>query len=300
MNSPSKLLLLLALGIVWGMTIPMTKVAVSTGHQPLGLIFWQLVITIVALGIIVAIRRVKLLLTRQTLIYFFVIGMLGTLLPNSLSFIAAAQLPAGVMAIIIASVPMFSLAIALTLGVEVFSPMRVVGVLLGAAAVVLLVAPESSLPDPQKAIYVLIALIGPICYACEGNYIALRAPHGVDPLLVMLGASLVIMVVAAPLTAISDTWVDLSEPWGPPEWALLVSSLLHVVAYTSYIWLVGKAGPVFTSQIAYVVTIAGVFLSALMLGETYSNWVWAALGLMLAGLALVQPRRITKSAEVAK
>jgi hypothetical protein len=37
-----------------------------------------------------------------------------------------------------------------------------------------------------------------------------------------------------------------------------------------------------------------------MLGETYSNWVWAALGLMLAGLALVQPRRITKSAEVAK
>ena len=64
-----------------------------------------------------------------------------------------------------------------------------------------------------------------------------------------------------------------------------------MVAYTGYIWLVGRAGAVFASQVAYVVTLGGVLLSALFLGERYSAWVWSALALMIAGLALVQPRR---------
>ncbi len=78
-------------------------------------------------------------------------------------------------------------------------------------------------------------------------------------------------------------------PWQNAEWALLLSSLCHVVAHTGYIWLVGKAGAVFTSQMAYLVTVSAVLFSALMLSEIYSGWVWSALVLMSAGLALVQP-----------
>jgi drug/metabolite transporter (DMT)-like permease len=70
-----------------------------------------------------------------------------------------------------------------------------------------------------------------------------------------------------------------------------VSSILHVCAYAGYIWLLGATGVIFASQIAYVVTIAGVFISAVALNEAYSSWVWAALGLMLVGLALVHPRK---------
>jgi drug/metabolite transporter (DMT)-like permease len=84
--------------------------------------------------------------------------------------------------------------------------------------------------------------------------------------------------------------VDPFVPWQNAEWALLLSSLCHVAAYTGYIWLVGKAGAVFASQMAYVVTVSAVLFSALMLSEIYSGWVWSALALMLAGMALVQPR----------
>ena len=80
------------------------------------------------------------------------------------------------------------------------------------------------------------------------------------------------------------------KPWESAEWALLLSSLCHVIAYTGYIWLVGIAGAVFASQVSYVVTVSAVFLSSLILGEAYSGWVWSALALMVAGLALVQPR----------
>ncbi len=282
---------LLILGVVWGATIPLTKVAVSTGYQPIGLIFWQLVFAVAVLGAISAFRRVKLVVNRQTLFYFLMISLLGTLLPNSASYIASANLPAGVIAIVIATVPMFSLVIALGLRLEHMSAGRTIGVLSGVIAVVFLIAPETSLPEPEKAAYILLVLAAAICYGIEGAYISLRTPKEIDPVVTLLGASVVGLLVATPLTFVFGAWVDLSKPWAAPEWALLASSILHAFAYAGYIWLVGVTGIVFSSQIAYVVTIAGLFISAIALNETYSGWVWAALVFMVVGLALVQPHK---------
>ncbi len=298
MSRLSSALALLAIGLIWGSTIPFTKIAVSSGHQPLGLIFWQLLFSSVVLSAISVFRGVKPALNRRTLFYFLVIGLIGTILPNSFSYLAAAQLPAGVMAIIIASVPMFSLAIANSLRIERFSLIRSAGVLLGAAAVAILILPEASLPEPEKAIFVLVALVAPFCYGAEGNYIATRAPREVDAVTTLLGASVLGVFIAAPLAVATGSWVDLFAPWQAPEWALLFTSLFHVAAYSGYIWLVGMSGPVFSSQVSYVVTLAGVFLSALILSESYSSWVWMALILMLAGLTLVQPRAVARADEI--
>lgn len=281
---------LAVLGTIWGLTLPLTKIAVSTGHQALGLIFWQLVIGSIILGVIALVRRQAPIINRRTLFYYLMIGLLGTILPNSFSFVAIAHLPAGVIGVVIASVPMFTLAIALVLGMEVPSMRRGLGVLLGAIAVLLLVGPETSLPEPDKVVYVLIALVAPFCYGVEGNYIAKWAPQEVDPVGTLLGASVLGSLIMGPVAVVTNSWIDLLIPWEGPEWALFYSSIFHVTAYTGYIWLVGVAGAVFSSQIAYVVTIAAVFLSALILSETYSVWVWSALALMLLGLSLVQPR----------
>jgi drug/metabolite transporter (DMT)-like permease len=54
-------------------------------------------------------------------------------------------------------------------------------------------------------------------------------------------------------------------------------------------WLIGFAGIVFTTQIAYVVTIVAIVIAIVFLGESYSIWVWIAIGIMLSGLLLVQP-----------
>jgi drug/metabolite transporter (DMT)-like permease len=62
-------------------------------------------------------------------------------------------------------------------------------------------------------------------------------------------------------------------------------------AYFGFIWLIGQAGPVFASQVGYVVTGSGVVLGMIVYGERHSPWIWAALALMFAGLALVKPRR---------
>jgi drug/metabolite transporter (DMT)-like permease len=297
MKQSGAVAVLLGMGTVWGATIPLSKIVVSTGYQPLGLISWQLIFSVIVLTPAVLVRHRAYgqarppVFTFEIVFYVFMISLLGTLIPSSFFYFSAIHLPGGVMSIIIASVPMFALVIAIVLKLEKPVAIRIMGVVLGAMAVVLLIGPETSLPEPEKAIYVLIFLIAPISYGFEGNYIALRAPKQLDPVTTLWGASVLGAAIVSPLAVYTGTWVDLNIAWQAPEWSLLVLSVLSVIAYTGYIWLVGAAGVVFSSQIAYVIAIAGVILSAIVLNEVYSGWVWAALILMMVGMVMVQPRK---------
>jgi drug/metabolite transporter (DMT)-like permease len=85
-------------------------------------------------------------------------------------------------------------------------------------------------------------------------------------------------------------------PYGTPALALLLSSALHALMYAAYVWLASKAGAVFASQSSYIVTGSGMLWAMLLLGERFSNWIWAAMAVMLLGLFLVQPRSIKQPA----
>ena len=61
------------------------------------------------------------------------------------------------------------------------------------------------------------------------------------PFQLLLGASLVGSVLAAPLAAGTGQLVW-PVGWGAPEWAVLLSGVLNAVAYAGYVWLVGRAG----------------------------------------------------------
>jgi len=291
MNRATLVLILIGLGTMWGGTIPLTKVAVSSGHHPFGLIFWQSLISVVVLYPILKLRRSTLVIDRSHIVFFAVIAFTGTLIPNSASYLAAFHLPAGVMALIIALVPMFALLIALTLRLERFRWRRSAGVLLGGIAIGLIVLPESSLPDPTKSVFVIVALISCFCYGVEGNYLSIKQPRDTGPVATLFGASVIGPVVSLAVVLVSGTFVNpFATGIGTSELALLGSIMLHIIAYVGYIWLVEEAGPVFSAQIAYIVTPAGVLLSILFLGERNSTTIWLALAILLIGLFLVQPR----------
>lgn len=281
---------LLAIGIVWGATIPLAKVSVSTGHHPFGLITWQMAIMAAVLGVIVLVRRSRIYLDRNHLIFFLVIALVGTLIPNSISYWAAFHLPAGVMALIIAVVPVFSLVIATVFRLEKLTLARLTGVVLGGIAIALIVLPETSLPDPAKAFFVLIGLTAPFCYGIEGNYVAQRQPVDTGPFATLFASSLIGVLLIAPVSVTTGTMIDPRAGIGAAEQALIASSLLHIIAYSGYLWLNKYAGAVFAAQVSYVVTPAGVLIAIAMLGEEPSIYIWLALFVLMIGIALVQPR----------
>jgi drug/metabolite transporter (DMT)-like permease len=281
---------LLALGIGWGSTQSLGKLAVSSGHQHFGLIFWQLVIGAMVLGSVNLLRRKSFAITRAGLRFAVVIALIGTLIPNSTFYMSVAHLPGGVMSILISTVPLLSLPLALALGMDRFSALRLLGLCCGVLGVALIALPQTSLPSPDMVAWLPVALIGPLFYAMEGNYVAKWGTAGLDAVQAMFWASSVGALMALPLTLWSGQWISPLPPYGVPELALIASSCVHALVYAGYVWLAARAGAVFATQVAYVVTGSGVLWAMLLLGERFSGWVWAALVVMLLGLFLVQPR----------
>lgn len=284
------LLVLILGGAAWGATQPLAKTAVSEGYRHVGILFWQLVIGATILGLVCLIRGMPMRFGRGDLRLFTIIALVGTVLPGISSYSAAVHLPSGVLSILLSTVPMLAFPMALALGHEGFRWRRLGGLGLGFCGILLLILPEASLPNEVAAIWVLVALLSSLFYALEGNLVATMGTNGLDPVQVLCGASLIGAVITLPLALASGQFIDPRGPWGAPDAAIVASSVLHAFAYTGYVWLVGRAGPVFAVQISYLVTLFGVTWAMLFLNETYSPYFWAALTVMLAGLMLVQPR----------
>lgn len=291
MSLAAQLGLLAVMGAGWGLTQPLSKIAVSTGHGHFGLIFWQLVIGVIVMAGLALRRGGGLPLHPGALRTYLIIALIGTVIPNSASFQAIAHIPSGVASIVLSLVPLMAFPIALALRLDRWSMRRMAGLMAGLGGVLLLTLPEASLPDPAMLVWVAVAMIAALCYAFEGNYVACWGTAGADAVQVLFGASLTGAVLTLPLALGSGQFIDPFAPWGAPEWALVAASVIHVLAYAGYVWLVGQAGPVFTAQVGYLVTGFGVVWAMLLLGERYSPFIWAAMGLILLGVFMVQPRR---------
>ncbi|MFM7336552.1 MAG: DMT family transporter, partial [Tabrizicola sp.] len=235
------------LGIGWGSTHPLGKIATQTGHGPFGLIFWQQVVMVAVLGAIALVRRKGIKLTPPALRFYVIVAVLGTLIPNGTFYASVAHLPSGIMSIIIAMIPMLAFPMALALGMDRFSALRLAGLAMGLLGVALLAAPGAALPDAAMLGWLPVAMVGPLFYAMEATYVAHRGTQGMDALQAMLGASLAGLILCAPVMLALDQayW---PFPLGRDDAALALSSALHALLYASYVWLAATAGSVFAAQ----------------------------------------------------
>jgi drug/metabolite transporter (DMT)-like permease len=281
---------LVLMGAGWGATQPMTKIAVSTGYGSFGLLFWQTLIGAVLMAVICAIRRVHLPLHPRALRLYFILSLIGAVLPNTISYKAAVFLPAGIMSLLLSVIPMFAFVIALALGNEGFRWRRMIGLGFGLVGVLIILAPSVDLGQDIPLFWAALYLITALFYAFEGNYIAKWGIEGLDTFQVMLGASLAGMIMITPFMLATGEFIWPQIPMPLPQLALAGSCVIHIFVYAAYVWLAGRAGAVFAVQVSYLVTGFGLIWAWLMLGEGYSSTLWLALAAMFVGMYLVQPR----------
>jgi drug/metabolite transporter (DMT)-like permease len=291
---PRNLGLILALtliGAVWALTFPLTKIAVLGGYRSFGIIFWSSVIAAVVLSVIVKARGLGLPTHRAALGRYLFVALVGTVLPSAATYTAAEHLPAGVIAVCMAIIPIVAFPMAIAVGLERPNLRRFSGLLLGFLGVLLIVVPDASLPDPSQAVFILLALLSVLFYATEGVGLGKIGRAGLDPAQLMLGAFLLSVGLTLPIALMTGTFVVPQAGFGAADTAVVLSGLANVVAYVGYVWIIGRGGPVFAGQVSYIVTGFSIFWSMVLLGESYSVWVWGAVAVIFAGLFLTQPRQ---------
>ena len=276
------------LGAAWGLSQPFNKIAVTGGWGPWGIITWQAVAMVVAGGIVAVASGAGMPRGARARAICAMVATLGTLLPHWASYTAVRDLPAGVMAVVLAVTPMASLALATALGLDRPRARRLAGVALGASGVVAIALAGGIGPGALALAAIAVALIAPLCYALNGNLLDLTGRAGLDAAQVVLGAGALVLPVAlgSALATGQARWPGLD----PADLAMAATVTIHTLSYGGLVWLIGRAGAVFATLTTPFLTAFGVVWSIVILAETYPPLVWSGVALMIAGLVLVRPR----------
>lgn len=280
--------LIILAGVIWGATFSLILLATSEGAHPLGISAWQVVLTSILFAAY-SLARKKPIFQIRNLSHYVVIAIIGISVPNLSYFYAASHLTAGILSISVSAVPLFTYAIMLVLKFEALVIRRVFGIVFGMIAILLLVIPDQGLASEDASLWILLAILCAFNYAVEGIYIGFKVDSNVGIVELLCGSNIVAAFIMVPLVL----WWGVSEPvaWltTPPGMGVIGVSIGGSIAYAIYFYTIKIAGPVFTSQCTYIITISGVILGITFYGEQHSIWIWIAVVVSMLGLALVSP-----------
>lgn len=212
------------------------------------------------------------------------IGLVGLAAPFALFAFSAQRLPSAVNAICNGASPIFTALLAhLFVAGDRLSPRKALGVLVGFAGLAVLVAPRLQAGATVEAEALGAALFGAVLYAVA-NVLTKRAPAlpaAVGALMMCLWAGAFGLAAALLLEP-----VPTATPWP----ALLAVVALGVfptgLASVGFVYLVRRRGPVFMSMAVYMAPLWATAVGIVVLGERPGWPAFAALALILAGVAL--------------
>lgn len=280
------LLLVTILGMIWGSSTTLAKLALAQ-FGVFSLVLWYGLVALLVLALVGLVRGKRPPLDLRHVRYYVMTGLLGFAIPALNNVIVLQHVPAGVLSAVIATAPVFTYAIALLAGQEQFRPMRAIGVGLGLVGVFCIILPRSSLPDASMAPWVAMGMATPFLYGLTAVAISRYMPRETDSPTLAVGF-LSVACLAFGIGVLANG--EALPPW-PPVWpashAVLAMGALSSAAYVLYFQIIRLAGAVYLSQVGYLVVAVGVMSGMAVFGERHSLWVWLGIGLMLFGLTLV-------------
>ena len=283
------LFLLLALGVIWGSGYSIAHYATTHGVPPLGYAFWQSLGPAIFMLLLTKFRGTTWRRQTSNLRFYFITGLLGIALPNTNMYFAAAHLPAGVLAVIVNTVPVMTYLIAWAVRSERFSWWRISGVLICSAGIMLLVIPEGSLPSAKMIPWVLDALVSPFCFALCAVYSTKFCPneHSLTLSAGMLAASSLILT---PVILATHQFYPLWAPFHLRDWVIILEIILSSVGYVIFFRLLNLAGAVYYSLVGGVVALTGLAWGAFLFDERLTALAAAAVSLIILGILIVSSR----------
>ena len=272
--------MLLALAALWGSSFMFIEIALRD-LAPSTLILLRMLSGAVTLAAYVLLAGHDLSAMRRFVWPLALLGAGNTALPFFLIAWGQQYIDSGLASIFNASAPLFTALFALGYDRSQRSGgMRLVGILVGFAGVVLLVGFELS--GGERAVVGGLAVVAAsACYGLGGLY-AGRRFEGLPPSLVAYGALLWSSLFVAPFGL-----AQASTPgWEATLSVLYLGVLATGVAYLLYFGLIAGAGASKAVLVTYLVPSLALVYGAVFLDEQVTALAIAGLALVLAGVAL--------------
>jgi drug/metabolite transporter (DMT)-like permease len=264
--------------IKWGVT-EMSPLMVVAGRMAMGLVF--------LFGALLA--RGQHLPRRALWKPLFVVAIFNNVLPWLCLSWGEQYISSGLASILNATTPLFSIMLASTWGDERFSKIRLGGLAVGFAGVVVLIGADLRdffAEDNRVALGELAVIIASISYAI-GAVFARRTMRGESALQLATGQLLISSLIVLPFALLPSNWPDTL----PSTKALLGVAALGFfgsgLAYILFYSLLEQVGATGTVVVTYLLPVVAVFLGWAVEGESILLRTITGMALILAGILLV-------------
>jgi drug/metabolite transporter (DMT)-like permease len=274
--------ILTLLALIWGASFMLIKIA-DRQLAPATLILGRLGSAAVLLAAIAVVRlgpRATLDEIRSAWRWLVVVGLVNTAVPFWLLSWGEKRIDSGLASIIQGAVPVFNALLAFGFFREArVGGFRLLGLGIGFVGVALLVGAQ-----PQGKLLAALAVVGmALCYAI-GTLLAGRHLRGTPPLIVALASTAVSTLAALPAGIVQAP----AGRWhGETIMSILVLGFVGTaVAYLLFFALIQRAGSNYATLVTFLVPPIALAYGAIFLGESFGPTAFAALALILAGVAL--------------
>lgn len=277
-------------GVVWGSSFLFIAVAL-TGMTPAQVAGGRLLFGALTLAAIIAIRRERLPRSRRIWGHLCVLAVTFCAVPFLLFAWAEQHVSSGLASIFNATTPIMTAIMAwAAFRVESLKPGQLVGIAVGIAGVVVIIAP-GAVTDVGNSTVAQLALLG--ATACYGfslayvrRFLSDTGLSGIALAFGYIGPAAALMVLLSP--------VILAEPMRlTPAVVASIVTLGMLGTGLAYIWnqnVLRAWGPTRASTVTYITPVVGVALGVLVLGERISWNEPVGAAVVFVGILLVQQR----------
>ena len=283
------------LGSLWGGIPSLAKYVTLSGVPATSYAFWVHTIAAVLLLSVNRLRRDELPFRHLGL--YLICGMTGSAIPQILLYYGIKDFSAGLMSILIALTPICTYLLAVALHAERRHKLKTAGVLMGFVGAVLIILPDTDVDvfTPTKAI--VFCLVMPLMYAICTVYAARFRPADLDTLPFCTGMLISAAIALFGIVLVTEPLHPLWKQLDLAGVLIVYHGIITAIGYMVFFWLVKNAGPLFSSQVTYIITVVGIAIGAYVYNEVLSLLVWISTGLIFLGTAFIQRARWLEQAE---
>ena len=282
---------LLALSVLWGGSFFFAGVAVKE-LPPFTIVSLRVAIAAIVLNIILRIQNLHLPRSKTAWRAFFGMGILNNVIPFSLIVWGQSHLASGLAAILNATTPLFTVAVAHFLTQdEKMTGSRLIGVIIGFIGVAVMIGGKSSFMLGNEIVAQLACLAGALSYAFAGIYGRRFKKMGIPPMVTATGQVTASSVILLPIMLIIDQPWTLVLPSTGAIAALFGLALLSTaLAYIIYFRILSTAGATNLLLVTFLIPVTAIFLGISILGERLELRHLVGTILIGAGLAAIDGR----------
>lgn len=288
------LFLLVSIGTLFGLSVPLSKLATEIEAHPVGLALWVNALTGSFCLIATVIRGRMPVFTMRLLRFVCLWGLLGSVGGDLLLFWFVQHLPASTLSIILVCEGFIVYGFVALFRSGRPSSRNLASLVLGMLGMILLLSHGTTLSSVGEPVWILLALSVPAVFAAEDLLIADSTPAAHDFLALTGLAALAGSLMLLPIAWYTNDFIALS--WTPDrlELAIVCIAASTALATLLMVSLMTNMGAVYGSHSGYTITFAGVGWSCVLLGERLSLGALLAMVLLLVGLLIAEPRNPVK------